>query len=264
MTPDRNYSAMSDKDITSADTSDWIAVLPLGAHEQHGPHLPFDTDMIIARGIACKLAGALDDTFPVTFLPAEPIGYSPEHMDFEGSQTLGFDEAVNRWIAIGGGLSKQGIRKLVLLNAHGGNSPLMTLVATELRVHFDMLCVATSWARFLEAGDVVSPDEKAFGIHGGDIETSVMLVFASDRVDMSKAEDFGTFQKELAGTAKRLRAYGPHSFGWKIQDLNPLGVTGNASIASREKGEALIAQSVTGLAELILDVHHFDLAKFSK
>ena len=263
MRPDRDYSSMSDIDIADADTSDWIAVLPLGAHEQHGPHLPFETDTIIANGIACKLAAAVDDAVPITFLPSEPVGYSIEHMDYEGTRTLGFEQAVNRWISIGEKLSGQGIRKLLLLNAHGGNSPLLSIVATELRVRFDMLCVATSWTRFLQPGDVVSEEEREFGIHGGDIETSVMLVFAPESVNMEKTEHFCSFQKELAQHATRLRAYGPHAFGWKMQDLNEKGVTGAACDATREKGEALISCAVAGLVELVKDVHDFDLKKFS-
>jgi creatinine amidohydrolase len=260
----RDYNSMDTSDIHEADTSEWIAVLPLGAHEQHGPHLPFETDTIIANGISCRLAEVLPDTAPVTFLPAEPVGYSIEHMDVEGTKTLSFDEAVNKWIKIGEGLAKQGIKKLLLLNAHGGNSPLTTLVATELRIRFDMLCVATSWTRFLVPGDVFTVEEKAFGIHGGDIETSVMLVFAPDKVDMGKAKNFKSFQEELTQSMKHLRAYGPHAFGWKMKDLNRQGVTGDASIASAAKGEVLILQSVSGLRELLSDMQRFDLAHFQR
>lgn len=261
MTPNRDYSAMSSDEILSADTSDWIAILPLGAHEQHGPHLPFETDSIIAGGIACKLSEALPENLPVTFLPTERVGYSIEHMNFNGSKTLGYDEAIHRWISIGGQLSEQGLRKLILLNAHGGNSPLMTIVATELRVRFDMLCVTTSWTRFIVSGDVISDDEKKYGIHGGDIETSVMLALEPQQVDMSKAEEFPSFQKDLTENTVHLRAYGPHAFGWKMQDLNPKGVTGDATAATIEKGEALINQAVKGLAELVADVHRFNPEK---
>jgi len=260
--PDRDYSLMTAETIANADTSQWIAVLPLGAYEQHGPHLPFETDSIIASGIACRLAGALDAEMPVTFLPAEPVGYSIEHMDYAGSKTLGFDEAVNRWIDIGSKLAVQGIRKLLLVNAHGGNSPLMTIVATELRVRCEMLCVATSWTRFIEANEDFSSDEKSFGIHGGDLETSVMLALAPDTVKMELAEDFSSFQQILAGNTRYLRAYGPHAFGWKIQDLNAKGVVGNASAASAVKGEAFLATAVNGLKELLYDIHEFDPAHF--
>ena len=253
---------MEDAEISSADTSDWIAVLPLGAHEQHGPHLPFETDTVIAQGVSDRLSETLAKELPVTFLPVEPIGYSIEHSDFEGSKTLACDEALNQWLEIGERLHKLGIRKLVLLNAHGGNSPLMTIVATELRVRFNMLCVATSWTRFLIAGDVVSHEEKVFGIHGGDIETSVMLALAPETVSMERAENFPNFQEKLSEDFKHLRAYGPHAFGWKAQDLNTQGVNGNAAAATAAKGEALLAQAVNGLSELIHEVHRFDMSYF--
>lgn len=239
-----------------------IAVLPLGAHEQHGPHLPFETDAIIAAGIAARVETTLPDELDVVFLPVEPVGYSVEHMDVDGTKTLTFMEAVDRWIAIAGELAGQGIRKLVFLNAHGGNSPLMTIVATEARVRFNMLCVASSWTRFGAEAGIVTPDEKALGIHGGDIETSVMLALAPEKVDMTKAEDFITRQSDFARDFKHLRAYGPHAFGWKMADLNEQGVTGNASLATREKGEAMIARAVSGFIELLEDVDRFDLTSF--
>lgn len=239
-----------------------IAVLPLGAHEQHGPHLPFETDTLIAEGIARRLKAALPAGLPFTFLPAESVGYSIEHMDVEGTKTLAFDEAVNRWLDIAEGLAKQGIRKLVMLNAHGGNSPLMVIVATEARIRFAMLAVATSWTRFGLPDGVISPEEKAIGIHGGDIETSVMLALHPAKVDMAKAADFLSRQSEFASRFKHLRAYGPHAFGWKMSDLNPQGATGNAAAATAEKGEALIAHAVKGLIELLEDVDAFDITQF--
>lgn len=154
--------------------SDMIVVLPLGAHEQHGPHLPFDTDTIIAEGIVARVGEAIPAGLNVNFLPVQPVGYSIEHMDTEGTQSLAFSEAVNQWIGIGENLHAGGIRKLVMLNAHGGNSPLMTIVATELRVRLGMLAVATSWTRFGLPEGLITPEEKALDIHGGFIETSVM------------------------------------------------------------------------------------------
>lgn len=247
----------NDPFLTPAERADWIAVLPLGAHEQHGPHLPFETDTLIANGIATRLAAALPETLPVTILPVEPIGYSIEHMDVAGTRTLAFDEAVHRWLSIAESLHRTGVHKLVLLNAHGGNSPLLTVVATEARVRFDMLVVATSWTRFGQPEGWIRPEDKAIDIHGGDIETSVMLALAPDRVDMTKARPFPSRQSEFAVRYKHLRAYGPHAFGWKMSDLNPEGVAGNAAAATAEKGERLIAHAVAGLLELMEDVHAF-------
>jgi creatinine amidohydrolase len=236
----------------------WIAVLPLGAHEGHGPHLPFETDTLIAEGIAARLAAVLPAHLPVTFLPTEPVGYSPEHLDVAGTRSLGHAEAIERWLGIAEDLNRFGIRKLVLLNAHGGNSPLMTIVATEARIRFDMLVVATAWTRFGQPDGWIAPEDKAIDIHGGDIETSVMLALHPDLVRMDKAERFGSRQAEFAGRFAHLRAYGPHAFGWKMSDLNPKGVAGDASAATAEKGERLIAHAVRGLVALLEDVAAFD------
>ncbi|TPP06523.1 creatininase family protein [Rhizobium glycinendophyticum] len=239
--------------------AEWIAVLPLGAHEQHGPHLPFDTDTLIARGIVDRVVAALPASLPVTVLPVETVGYSIEHMDVEGTRTLSYDEAITRWLAIAENLHRRGIRKLVLLNAHGGNSPLLTIVATEARVRFNMLVVATSWTRFGQPDGWMAPEDKAIDIHGGDIETSVMLVLCPERVDMTKAAAFPSRQAEYTTRFKHLRAYGPHAFGWKMSDLNKDGVAGNAAAATAQRGEKLIAHSVKGLIELLEDVHGFDV-----
>ncbi|PRD42777.1 creatininase [Phyllobacterium phragmitis] len=239
-----------------------IVVLPLGAHEQHGPHLPFETDTIIANGIAARTAAALPPGLDVQFLPAEPIGYSIEHMDVPGTRTLAFAEAVNHWIGIGENLHATGTRKFVLFNAHGGNSPLMTIVATELRVRLNMLAVATSWTRFGLPEGLIDPQEKALDIHGGFIETSVMLALRPDLLTMEKARDFPNAQSQFARDFRYLRAYGPHAFGWKMRDLNPDGVAGNAARASAEAGEKLIAHAVAEFIDLLRDVDRFDLALF--
>ncbi|MBX9455027.1 MAG: creatininase family protein [Rhizobium sp.] len=247
---------------TGLSTSRTIAILPLGAHEYHGPHLPLETDTIIARAVASRLRQALPDALDVVFLEAEPVGYSPEHLDRPGTRSLAFDEAVNRWLGIAGDLSSRGIRKLVLLNAHGGNAPLMTIVATEARLRFSMLCVATSWTRFGVPEGVISPEAKALDIHGGDIETSVMLAIAPETVDMASARNFSSRQADYGTRFRHLRAYGPHAFGWLMPDLNAEGAAGNASAATAEKGEALLAHAVEGLVDLVEDVDRFDIVQF--
>ncbi|ENN87450.1 putative creatinine amidohydrolase [Rhizobium freirei PRF 81] len=251
-----------DNDATLAreERAKWIAVLPLGAYEQHGPHLPFETDALIADGIVSRIKGALPARLPVTFLATEPVGYSIEHIDVTGTKTLAFDEAVERWLSIAERMNNLGIRKFVMLNAHGGNSPLMTIVATEARVRFNMLAVTTSWTRFGVPDGLITPDDKAIDIHGGEIETSVMLALHPEKVDMSKAENFPSRQSDFIRNFHHLRAYGPHAFGWKMSDLSERGVAGNASVATAETGERLIAHSVKGLVELLEDVDRFDMS----
>ncbi|HVK92005.1 MAG TPA: creatininase family protein [Mycoplana sp.] len=249
----------NDPALGPAARAGWIAVLPLGAHEYHGPHLPFETDWLIADAIVERLIEALPAELPVTFLPTERIGYSPEHLDVLGTKSLGYDEAIERWLAIAADLSGQGIRKFVMLNAHGGNAPLMTIVATEARVRFGMLAVATSWTRFGQPEGWTAPEEKAVDIHGGDIETSVMLAIHPERVDMQKAARFPSQQAEFARRFRHLRAYGPHAFGWKMADLNPQGAAGNAAAATAPRGERLLAHATAGLVELLEDVNAFDV-----
>ncbi|PYE88810.1 creatininase family protein [Phyllobacterium leguminum] len=243
-------------------TGKTIAVLPLGAHEQHGPHLPFETDTIIADGLAARTAAAMPRGLDVRFLPTESVGYSIEHLDVPGTRTLSFDEAVNRWVGIGEKLHAEGLEKLVLFNAHGGNSPLLTIVATELRIRLDMLAVATSWTRFGLPEGIIAPQDKALDIHGGFIETSVMLALRPDLVKMENTRNFPNAQSIFAENFKYLRAYGPHAFGWKMRDLNAEGVAGNAAAASAEAGEKLIAHAVAGFIELLRDIDRFDPALF--
>lgn len=134
----------------------------------------------------------------------------------------------------------------------------MTIVATELRVRFHMLAVATSWTRFGLPDGLISPQDKALDIHGGFIETSVMLALYPERVDMAKAQNFDSSQRIYAETFKHLRAYGPHAFGWKMLDLNRLGVAGNAARATADAGEKIIAHSIKGIVELLEDIDRFD------
>ncbi|MCF6320221.1 MAG: creatininase family protein [Rhizobiaceae bacterium] len=260
----RYWQDIAPQTLKDFDWSDWIGILPLGATEQHGPHLPFETDSLIASGIVKRIADGLPQNSKVTFLPVEEIGYSPEHLDYPGSKSLSYDEAIEKWIGIGERLNSHGIKKIILLNAHGGNSALVTIVTTELRLRFSMLAVATSWTRFGVPQGLIDRDEVAYGIHGGEIETSVMMALHPELVKSGMAENFNSLQEELANNNKYLRAYGKHGFGWKMQDLNPSGVVGNGAGASGDKGEKLLEHSVEGLMQLIKEVQQFDIGLLEK
>ncbi|MEL6968294.1 MAG: creatininase family protein [Pseudomonadota bacterium] len=246
------------KDAGVLDTS--IVIVPLGATEQHGPHLPFETDTIIAKGVCERLIARLNEAasnLDVYVLPPQAIGYSPEHMDYEGSKTLSYSEAVDKWIGIGQACHAKGVRRIVFMNAHGGNVPIVQIVCQELRVRHGMVAVATKWDRFIKGAGLVTADEERLGIHGGQIETSVMLALAPDRVDLAKAQNFSSAQSDFETRFTHLRAYGPHAFGWKMQDLNADGVTGDAGAATVELGEALLQRAVDGLVRLLDDVGRF-------
>lgn len=236
-----------------------IAVLPLGAHEYHGPHLPLATDSLIVQAFAEQIKKQLPAAFPARFLPVETIGYSREHMRMPGSKTLSYNEAIEKWLNIAAAQHKQGVRKFIMLNAHGGNSPLMTIIATELRARFDMLAVATSLSRFGLPEGLLSPKEKALDIHGGFIETSIMLAIAPEKVHMGKAQNFANAQQFYARKFTHLRGYGYHAFGWLMQDINPLGAAGAAARATPQAGRQILAHAVNEAVKLFADVEKFTL-----
>ena len=244
--------------IADADSSDWIAVLPVAATEQHGPHLPASTDTDIARAMVAATVAILPHDVKVSFLPVEAIGASAEHGDTPGTISRDPCELAQAWFNIAADLNINGIQKLVLISSHGGNTPVCDMVIQRARIELGMLAVATSWARFGYPDGLFSADEIALGIHGGDIETSIMLAARPDTVDMAKAEDFPSLQQDMIRDMKHLRAYGQHRFGWMMHDLNAAGVTGNAGAATAEKGAAVIAHQSRGFLEVLEDVKSFN------
>jgi creatinine amidohydrolase len=143
--PPRNWTDINWSNIAKADAARWIAVLPLAATEQHGPHLPLETDILIGEAYLARVRELLPAALPVTFLPLQPVGISTEHIDYPGTQTLPTDVALKEWKAIGEDVARWGIRKLVMVTSHGGNSAAMSLVAQDLRAHHKLLVVTTRW-----------------------------------------------------------------------------------------------------------------------
>jgi creatinine amidohydrolase len=255
--PRRRWQEMRAPDF-SGDSSRWIAVLPIAAVEQHGPHLPVGVDMLLAEGYVAETIRRLPSDLPATFLPVQAVGKSNEHIASPGTLTLGWKTATESWIEIGDSIARAGLRKLVIVTSHGGNVPIMDIVALELRLRHRMLCVATGWSRLGKAEGVFPPEEAVHGIHGGDVETSMMLALHPELVDMNAAADFGSRQHEMIATMAQLRVHGPVQFGWTAGDLNPAGAVGNAGAATAEKGRAQIAYAASAFCDLLADVDRFD------
>lgn len=261
MLPRRYWHDMTTRDFAESDTSRWIAVLPVAAIEQHGPHLPVYTDTCIAEGMIRQAIAFMPEDLPVTFLPVQAIGKSNEHISSPGTLTASWETTTNLWLEIGHSVHRAGIRKLIVINSHGGNVPMVDIVARELRVRHDMLVVATAWSRFGQPEGISSTEEAFYGIHGGDIETSIMLHLRTDLVDMGAAQDFRSAQLGFMAEFQHLRAHGPVQFGWKAQDLNTAGVVGDASAATADKGRAVVEHQARAFVELCADVHSFDPAR---
>ena len=237
------------------DTSNWIAVLPLAAIEQHGPHLPLGVDAFIAEGFVERCAAALPDDSPATFLPVQEICKSNEHISFPGTLTVGWETAISSWLEIGASLSRAGIRKLLMITSHGGNVAPMDIAARELRSSLGMLCVTTSFGRLGRWQEIYDYGPVITDIHGGNAETSVMLVFRPDLVDMSKAVDFSSAQEPMKQQNTHLGYHSSNAnIAWASEDLNPAGVVGDASAAAAEKGEEDIRSSVEGFCKLIDEI----------
>lgn len=258
-----DWPAFRSAALGNAEASRWIAVLPLAATEQHGPHLPFETDVLIAQAYLARVRAALPDDLPVTFLPIEPVGISTEHIAYPGTQTLATDVALSKWMALCDAVAQTGIRKLVIVTSHGGNSAAMALIAQDLRAKHEMLAVSTSWSRFGAPDGLFSADELRFGIHGGAVETSIMLAAFPDQVRADRIANFESTEKQMAKEFRWLSAGRPAPFAWAAQDLNPLGVVGDATIASAEKGTALLDHGARAFVELLGDVSKFGLARLA-
>lgn len=246
-------------DLTSAefralDPQKTIAVLPVAAIEQHGPHLAVSTDATLGEGMIAELVNRLPDDVSILIMPMMSVGKSNEHARHPGTLTFSAETALRMWVELGECVHRAGLRKMVFINSHGGNAELLSVVTRELRVRFNMLAVLTQWRRFGLPEGMYTALEAAHGIHAGDIETSQMLHFRPDRVRMEHVRDFPPRAAELEKTYKYLKPTGLHAFGWICTDLNPDGAVGDASLATAEKGRLTAEHQALGFIELLREI----------
>jgi creatinine amidohydrolase len=261
--PPRDWTDIHWPDIAAAGPARWIAVLPLAATEQHGPHLPLGTDVMIAQAHLARVCELLPDSIPATFLPVQPVGISTEHIGYPGTLTLPTDVALKTWMALGESVARAGIRKLVMVTSHGGNSAAMTLVAQDLRARCGLLAVTTGWYRFGAPDGLFSAEELRHGIHGGAVETSIMLARYPEAVRREGIADFRSAGIAMEKDYRWLSASRPAPFAWQVQDLHESGAVGNATQASAEKGQLMLDHSAHAFCELLADVDKFDPETFS-
>jgi creatinine amidohydrolase len=250
-------------DVTPAAAAGWIAVLPLAATEQHGPHLPLGTDVMIAQAYLARVRELLPANIPAVFLPVQPVGISTEHIAYPGTLTLPAEVAIRNWMALGESLARAGIRRLVMVSSHGGNSAAMSLVAQDLRAQHGMLAVTTAWGRFGTPDGLFTAEEQRHGIHGGAIETSIMLAAYPHLVRADKIGDFQPSTVAMDKDYRWLNAHRPAPFAWQAQDLHRSGAIGDATAADADKGRQLLTHGALAFCELLADVQRFDPATFS-
>jgi creatinine amidohydrolase len=257
----RFWSRLTTRDFRALDPVATVAVLPLGATEQHGPHLPLCVDSTLVDGIVAAALPLLPADLPVLFLPTQQIGLSPEHARFPGTLTLSSETLIRLWSEIGAGVARAGVRKLVLFNAHGGHVGAMDIVARELRAAHGLIVYSASWFNLpLGAASArFSADEHRFGVHAGEMETSMMLALAPDQVAMDAARDFGSTSRQRAADYSILGNGRSAKLGWAMEDYNSEGAAGNAAAATAEKGRALIDTAAAQLAVLLAEVARLPL-----
>ncbi len=244
-----NWAEKRSAEFDSIDPLTAIAILPTAAIEQHGPHLPVGTDTMIMQGMLNQFRQTCPDHLDTCILPIQAVGKSNEHLWAKGTLTLSATEALSSWTAIGLSVARAGFKKIVIVNSHGGNLDLISILSRELRIRAGMLAVKCQWNSFGHPQGMYTAAELAYGIHGGDVETSLMLAFEPSCVDMSQARSFVSTAQDSA-----ISPTGAISRGWIATDLNHEGAVGDASLATADKGEATASHQVNGFIQLLNDV----------
>ncbi|HSI53241.1 MAG TPA: creatininase family protein [Ramlibacter sp.] len=263
MSKSRFWADLKTTDFARLDPAATVAVLPVAATEQHGPHLPLAVDQVLVDGVVAACLPQLPAATPVLFLPTQQVGYSPEHAAFPGTLTLSSSTVINTWVELGECVARAGIKKLLLLNSHGGQVSLMDIAARELRTRANLIVYSCSWWN-LPLGDAVnsqfSAQEHRFGVHAGEIETSMLLALKPELVDMSQARDFKSSSQERAGKYPILGNGSSAKLGWAMQDYNAQGAAGNAAAATAERGRAVVDAAGRQLALLLAELSALPLS----
>ena len=260
--PSRFWADLSTRDFAalkaSGQAEQVVAVLPVAAVEQHGPHLPLSVDATLLQGVIDAALPQLPAELPVLFLPPQNVGLSPEHIRFPGTLTLSPATVIALWTEIGECVARAGIQKLLLFNGHGGQVSVMDIVARELRQRCGLLVYSASWFS-LPLPDAVagqfSAEEHRFGIHGGEIETSMMLHLAPATVRMEHARDWRSTSQDRAERFGLLGNGKSAKMGWAMQDYHPAGAVGNAAAATADRGRAVVQAAAEALVQLLQELH---------
>ncbi|MCS2608808.1 creatininase family protein [Halomonas dongshanensis] len=227
---------------------DPVALIVLGAIEQHGTHLPLATDLTIGLGLQQALLERLDEATDVLCLPPLAVGASDEHTHFPGTLSVPAPLAIATLEAYGDSLARAGIRRWVLLNSHGGNKAVMDLAALTLRKRHAMRVVKATYTRLPALEGAIDADELRHGLHGGLLETAMMLHLAPEHV---RLDGYRPAPPTTPAPGKLLAHEGAAAFAWLADDLSPEGVAGDATLATAELGKRLLDHYATLLAQVV-------------
>ncbi len=260
--PSRYWADLTTRQFKALVGESTIAVLPVAAIEQHGPHLPVSVDQALVDGVIAQALPLIGSEVPALFLPTQAVGKSNEHLRFPGTLTLSAETLIRLWTEIGESVARAGVKKLVLFNSHGGQVQIMDIVARDLRARLDMLVWSVNWFTLpmLEANALFAPEEHRFGIHAGDMETSMMLALEAKGVDLAQAQNFRSSSQDRSAQFPILGNGQSAKLAWQTQDLNPFGAAGNAAAATADKGHAVLQAAGKALAALLTEIHQVPLS----
>lgn len=250
-------------DFAGLDPERTVALLPVGAIEQHGPHLPLGVDAMIVAALAERALARAEPGLELLVLPTLAVGKSDEHLAFPGTLTLAGPTLQAAWTEIGASVRRAGVAKLLILNAHGGQVATGQIVARELRIRHGMLVVSVLWPQLGLPQDCLPTEELRFGIHGGALETAVMLALRPELVRMEKLAEFVPATRRRAEAAPLLTALGASGFGWMAQDLHPAGVAGDARLATAELGQRVLDHAVERIVALVREIRAVPLSSLA-
>ncbi|MBS3781900.1 MAG: creatininase family protein [Candidatus Thermoplasmatota archaeon] len=229
------------------------AILPIGSLEQHGPHLPLDTDSFDAGYIVEKAVGRLDPPKP-PILPTIPYGVSDHHMSFPGTVTLRSDTLEDIIVDVGRSVLQHGFFKLYIYNGHGGNEAAIRTAAQKLKKETGMLVVTDSFESLSpEAEELVETDND---VHAGEFETSLVLAVRGDMLDERTIPEK---EFEFPDPKMEFDHKPEFNYTWNTHDITKTGVIGDATKASKEKGEKLWEAGIERLKkrlETVIDISH--------
>jgi creatinine amidohydrolase len=252
----RSWAELTADEARSLDPERTVVVLPVAAVEQHGPHLPLGTDTIIVEALV-RHAVASPRAAMLLALPTLAIGHSLEHANFGGTLSAAAETLLALWGDVARSVARTGARKLVLLNAHGGQRSIVDLVAVRARAELGLLAVRANYFAFGVPDGLFGADELAEGLHGGELETSLLLHL---RPDLVRREQLAHFRSRVPVREH----FGPEravGYGWLAEDLHPSGCVGNAAAADADRGAALYAHLCERLDALIDELAATPLAE---
>ena len=258
-TSSRWWWDLSTREFAALDTAKIVAILPVGAVEQHGPHLPVRVDAAINEGIVQRAVELMPAELPALIMPMMAVGKSNEHTAFPGTLSLPYEVLGRVWFELAKSAHRAGVRKIIFWNSHGGQPQLLDIVCRELRVELGMFAVAASWFRAIDSADLYDAHERRHGIHGGESETSVMLHLHPELVSMAHAANFEPTSVALERRGGLLTPEGGIGFGWQAQDLHPSGVAGNAAAADAGRGREEVERAASALVRLAAEVAAYPL-----